>query len=713
MFHGAEQLPRYLPLIDYRSLASPWSFPPLAVDFESKDRLLLSAIMHDIRRCAECQVYPIARTSNWCRGKWIDPSGHGRADFAERPLWREAGIIEQPLRRSRRLTSPVDLVASHGEARGPNQFAFSRLMVLQFVQGALVDMDRDTIFISHATPDDNEFVRWLADALTSRGYTVWADLLYLKGGTPFWTAIEETLRHRAIKVVFIVSRRSVDPSRSGVRNELSVADGLRVTLGDPGFIVPVRIDDTPFDALPIQIHQLNTLDFSKDRVARLPDLLDTLESGVVVPHKIATQYAASAAADVEPPSAEQAAGPAPMSPPLIAVLPFENISGDPEQDYFADGIVADMVTALSRFRSFGVIARTSSSVYKGRAVDVRDVGRHLGVSYLLEGSVRKAGASLRITAQLVDANSGTHLWAQNFDGTLEDVFAFQDRITGRVASIVEPMLNRAALDRLRLRPPSSLGVYDLYLQALAIVYLPEPLNNLRATELIEHALALDPEFAPALGVAASAYLGRWDRQLPGVTDGDRLRGLKYAHDALSVAGDDAHVRAVAGLALMTLGDEFDTGMLALRQAANENPNSVPVLAHTGIGAIKGGDLAEAESYLLRAISLNQMEYGGQWLLGGMAHVKIAQGDYLAALEWATRTHAVNQHNQPTHWMLAAANAYLGRKEEAKSWCDSLQALLPGTTIASIRRGQHMRDPRRIEVILDGLRLAGLPEGASA
>ena len=148
------------------------------------------------------------------------------------------------------------------------------------MQGAQ-GLDRDTIFISHASPDDNEFVRWLGGELTSRGYAVWADVFHLKGGTPFWTAIEDALRKRAIKVIFVVSRGSVDPARSGVRNELSVADGLRKSLKDPGFIVPMRIDDTPFDELPIQVHQLNTLDFSADRNDRLPDLLDTLEVAMV------------------------------------------------------------------------------------------------------------------------------------------------------------------------------------------------------------------------------------------------------------------------------------------------------------------------------------------------------------------------------------------------------------------------------------------------
>lgn len=406
----------------------------------------------------------------------------------------------------------------------------------------------------------------------------------------------------------------------------------------------------------------------------------------------------------EPVDAEQ-----PVRMPSIAVLPFQNMSGYVEQDYFADGVVEDIITALSRFRTFAVTSRNSSFAYKGRALDVRQIGRELGARYVLEGSVRRAGKRLRITAQLIDSASGSHLWAENFDGVVDDVFDVQDTITQGVAAIVEPMLKRAEIERARSKPPSDLDAYDLYLQALSIALVPDAVSNARTVELIERSLAIDPDFAPAMAVAATAYLARFDRQLPGVTEADRLRGVGHARAALAAAGNDANVRAVAGLALMTLAHEFDTGIIALRQAVAENPNNINLLGYAGIGALHAGTLEEAETWLLRAMSFNTRDLGEHWNLGGMAHIRMVQGRFEEALDWATRSHAVNSQNHSVHWMLAAANAYLGRMDEAVRWREALQRLHPGVTLSRIQRGQLLRDPRRIEVIVEGLRLAGLPE----
>jgi Tfp pilus assembly protein PilF len=227
--------------------------------------------------------------------------------------------------------------------------------------------------------------------------------------------------------------------------------------------------------------------------------------------------------------------------------------------------------------------------------------------------------------------------------------------------------------------------------------------------LIERALSIDPDFPPAIAVATQVYVGRVDRQLPGVSEADRHRGLAYARRGIELAANDAHIRATCAFGLITLGAEFDTGMLMLRRAAIENPNNVILLGYAGIGALHGGTVEEAAAYLLRAIRLYPNDYGGFWLLGGMAHVRIVEGKYDEALDWATRAHAINSENNANHWLLAAVNAHMGRMSEAIRWREALQALLPETTIARIRKGQLMKDPRRIEIVLDGLRLAGLPE----
>jgi TolB-like protein/Flp pilus assembly protein TadD len=395
--------------------------------------------------------------------------------------------------------------------------------------------------------------------------------------------------------------------------------------------------------------------------------------------------------------------------PSIAVLPFQNLSSDPEQDYFADGIVESIITGLSRFSSIMVVARNSSFVFRGKPVDVREAARQLGARYVLEGSVQRAGQRLRITAQLVDGDTGGHLWADRYDGATEDVFAVQDRITESVVALVEPRIKLAEIERTRLKPPSSLDAYDLYLQALSIVLSTEPGTNSRAIELIERSLAFDPEFPPALAVAATTEQARFDRGSVGTTEETRRRGLDYAHRALASPGADANTRAQAGLAIIVLGQEYDSGIAALRQAAADNPNSVSVLGCTGVGALRASHLEEAEQYFLRAIQLNPGDVAVQWVLGGMAHIRVVQERFDEAIEWAHRSRAIAVTNPITLWFLIVACAKLGRLEEARRWRAELDALVPGSTLERIRMAQAMRDPRHLEVLIEGLRLAGIPE----
>ena len=272
------------------------------------------------------------------------------------------------------------------------------------------------------------------------------------------------------------------------------------------------------------------------------------------------------------------------------MLPFQNLSGDPEQDYFADGVVEDIITALSRFKSFAVIARNSSFVYKGRAVDVRQVARELGVRYVLEGSVRRAGNRLRITAQLVEADSGAHLWAQNFDGDVEDVFDVQDRITENVVAIVEPRVKRAEIERSRRKPPDSLDAYDLYLQAMPDVYAMRPEANANAIRLLEQAVVLDPGFAPGVAMAGMAYLARITMQLPGASEGDVAACVRHARAALAIGSDDSAVLGNCGFLLLEIGLQYEEGFALLKRAVAENPNNVGALTNMGIACLLAGDL---------------------------------------------------------------------------------------------------------------------------
>jgi adenylate cyclase len=267
--------------------------------------------------------------------------------------------------------------------------------------------------------------------------------------------------------------------------------------------------------------------------------------------------------------ASLAAGLPTPNQPSIAVLPFANLSGDPEQEYFADGMVEEIITALSRIRWLFVLARNSSFAYKGQAIDVKQVGRELGVRYVIEGSVRKGGNRVRISAQVIEAETGAHLWADRFDGSLEDVFDLQDRVASSVAGVIEPELQAAETARSASRRTSNLSAYDLYLRAYAMSFT----YQLRqALALLEEAIARDPHYGPALGLAAqccqhlTANLNAPDR------DAIRPKGIEFGRRAVEVAGDDPGVLADAAMALAVLGEDLDAMIALVDRALAFNPS---------------------------------------------------------------------------------------------------------------------------------------------
>src|SRR5271155_5820013 len=257
--------------------------------------------------------------------------------------------------------------------------------------------------------------------------------------------------------------------------------------------------------------------------------------------------------------------------PSIAVLPFANMSGDPEQEYFVDGMVEEIITALSRIRWLFVIARNSTFTYKGQSPDVRQIGRELGVRYVLEGSVRKSGDRVRITGQLIDAVTGAHLWADRFEGSFEDVFELQDKVASSVAGVIEPELQAAETARSAGRPTADLAAYDLYLRAYAIVWssasqIPE------ALQLLERAIAIDPRYGTALSWAAFCrqrllFDGRSEDR-----EADRLKCADFARRALENAGEDPGILAHAAFALASLGEDIGAMTALLDRALAHNPN---------------------------------------------------------------------------------------------------------------------------------------------
>ena len=390
------------------------------------------------------------------------------------------------------------------------------------------------------------------------------------------------------------------------------------------------------------------------------------------------------------------------------MLPFQNLSGDPEQEYFADGMAEDITTALSHFKQLVVIARNSSFTFKNRAVDVRLVGKELGVAYALEGSVRKAGRRLRITAQLIDTANSAQIWAEKFDGDLADMFDLQDEITAKVVAAVEPSVRKVEIDHARRKRPENLDAYDLYLRALPHAYAMHPDNNNKALALFEQALALDADFAPALANAAWCYEQRLSRMWPNAEDAQRPIAVALAKRALEADSNDANVIGIAGFVLLMVGREVEAGLAALRRAAEINPSNALVSSHAGTANLFAGSLDEARVHLERAKALSPSDPAAFMFISALACVHYLSGRCDRALALATESAAINPGWEFTWMVLAAAAAAMGQHDRARAALDNLLSALPNARI-SHPTFLVFADPKRRAMMQDGLRKAGLAE----
>src|SRR5215213_1801569 len=291
--------------------------------------------------------------------------------------------------------------------------------------------------------------------------------------------------------------------------------------------------------------------------------------------------------------------------PSIAVLPFANMSGDPEQEYFADGIVEDITTGLSRIKWLFVIARNSSFAFKGRTVDVRQVGRELGVRYVLEGGVRKAGGRVRITAQLVEAGTGAHLWADRIDGALEDIFELQDQITDKVVAIVEPSLQRSEIERSRRKRPESLDAYDLFLRAVPYTASQTAADGQAAIKHLEEALRIEPDYPAAHSLAAWCY--EWCYSRGGFQEANKEAALRHARAALVGGTDDAAAVAIAGFVTTMLSQDHEAGVSAIERALALNPSCATALYLGAITNAFAGHPAAAMVQASRALRLSPFD----------------------------------------------------------------------------------------------------------
>jgi adenylate cyclase len=376
------------------------------------------------------------------------------------------------------------------------------------------------------------------------------------------------------------------------------------------------------------------------------------------------------------------------------------MSGDPEQEYFADGMVEEIITALSRIRWLFVIARNSSFTYKGQAVDVKQVGRELGVRYVLEGSVRKAGGQVRITAQLIEAETDAHLWAERFDGSLEDVFELQDRVAISVAGVMEPTLQAAEIRRSAERPTNDMTAYDLYLRALALAFSWEKDAIIRALDLLEQAIERDPRYGAALVEAASRHfemhLNGWSED-PEVS---RRKGTELVRRALQVAGDDPNVLCKAAYALGYFGEELEVAIALVDRGLELNPSSARGWQWSGWLRAWSGQLDLAIKHFETSLRLNPREQRANPFMGiGVAHFFARR--FEEARVTLLRSLQEKPNWVPTHRFLASCYAHMGRLEEAQETVERLRAL----TNVVVPGAENWRNPEHRKLYLSGLRLA--------
>ena len=411
---------------------------------------------------------------------------------------------------------------------------------------------------------------------------------------------------------------------------------------------------------------------------------------------------------VEPASVEDMAFPLPDKP-SIAVLPFTNMSGDPDQEYFADGLTEDVITGLSRFPDLFVVARNSTFSYKGQQVPVKQIAEELGVRYVLEGSVQMAGGTVRMTAQLIDATTGHHLWAESYDRNLTDVFAVRDEVTQTIIATVmgdTGQLTRAEIERVSGKDPENLQAYEMVLKGVDIWLRFTPEANREAAVLFDKAIALDPGYARAYAVLAWVHLN--DYRYLWSEDPQRSYALAYAMARKSVELDDTDDWSHWALGVVHLyRREYGQAEIAYRRAIEINPNYADLLAHTGLFLTFAGKPEEAIDQIKTAMRLNP--HYGAWYSSELGFAQYLAGQYEPAAMSLTEAIDRNQGSPWDHLRLAATYARLGRLDQARDEVNLFLEMNPEFSISEIQRDLPFKNPTDLEVYLEGLRIAGFPE----
>jgi adenylate cyclase len=405
-------------------------------------------------------------------------------------------------------------------------------------------------------------------------------------------------------------------------------------------------------------------------------------------------------------------GASPRSPdqPSIAVLPFQNMSGDPEQQYFADGVVEEIISALSRIRSVSVVARNTTFAYKGRAINLQQVSRELGVRYILEGSLRRAGDRIRITAQMINGQDGTHIWSDRYDGRMADIFDLQDQITERIVGALQPTIRSVEVERARRKRPDNLDAYDCVMRALASIWVAERDANADALALLERAMVLDPGYAFAKALAAWCHAQRLPYLWTTAPAEERVSALALAKEAARLDSDDPLVLTVLSAAHAASG-QFAEATPLIEKALALDPNSAWAWQRSGLLKTCLGEPDVAIEHYQRAMRISPLDpYNFNALIGiGIAHFWAAR--YELAAQWISKGLAEKPSATWAWRIAAAAYSHLDRMDDARAALERFIRSNPGVTLSTVAQGStpSAASPLFKKALLDGLRKAGLPE----
>jgi len=396
--------------------------------------------------------------------------------------------------------------------------------------------------------------------------------------------------------------------------------------------------------------------------------------------------------------------------PSIAVLPFTNMSDDPAREYFADGMTEELITELSRMRWLFVIARNSTFAYKGRVVEVKQVGTELGVRYVLEGSLREADDRLRISVQLIDAGSGDHLWADRFDDKLDNIFDLQDRVATRVATAIQPKLEHAESERAKRKPPAHLNAYDFYLRGIASFGQYTQGSNEEALCFFLRAIEIDPKFAAAYGMAAQCYGRRhWNRWMQSRSK-EVAEAVRLARMAIDLGSDDPDALWSGGGILHTLGGDPEAGIVFIERSCALNPNLAQAWAAAGWVRIRMRDPEPAIAHLAKAMRLSPLDRRMFSWHRGTALAHFFAGRNEEAQLWAERSMSEKPISLPTLHIATVSNALTGRIERARALMVRLRELDPHFNLANFFKDfGHYARPEDHARFAEGFRLAGHTE----